>query len=128
MTISSLASQLQQIAAGNPFVANWNSTKRRPSLLFDEREAADVDVDTVYAMASNAMLELVQLDRRFQPFAQQSLFSEPFKYFDRSLKVYNNDNNSIFRIMHISTRHMAILLPNDSYSIRQRKRTLKSIN
>ena len=85
--MASLADQLKQIAAQNPFLTNLKSTKRRPSYLFTAEKAGDLDMDTVFAIGVNGFLELCQIDARFLPF-EETLFSESFKTYDRTLKVH----------------------------------------
>lgn len=92
---TALAAQLQQklgagAAAGssiNAFVANLKATgKHRASFLFSSKEASDMDPEAIFAMGSNAVLELARVDRRFAQYSD-TLFGEAFQSYDRSLKV-----------------------------------------
>lgn len=57
--VSTLASQLQQLREGGA-----GSKQKTASFLYDEREAARVDDETVYNVAWNGLLALQQLDAR----------------------------------------------------------------
>lgn len=58
---SALANQLQRLRE-----AGAGSKRRTPTFLYDEREAARLDDETVYNLAWNGLLELKQLDARFE--------------------------------------------------------------
>uniref|UniRef100_H3H1J9 HEAT repeat-containing protein 1 n=1 Tax=Phytophthora ramorum TaxID=164328 RepID=H3H1J9_PHYRM len=58
---SALASQLQQLRE-----AGAGSKRRTDTFLYDQREAARLDDETVYNLAWNGLLELKQLDARFE--------------------------------------------------------------
>lgn len=57
--VSTLAAQLQQLREGGA-----GSKQKTASFLYDAREAARVDNETVYNLAWNGLLELQQLDAR----------------------------------------------------------------
>ncbi|KAG4301867.1 hypothetical protein PCK1_001843 [Pneumocystis canis] len=78
--MSTLASQLQVIHQNN--LESLNKKKKVSSLLFDPAEAADQDLDSVFALASNGFLELLKIEPRFEQFSK-TLFSEKSKYIDR---------------------------------------------
>jgi len=80
---SSLASQLQRLAA-QPSAMSGQRTA--PSLLFDWKEAGDLDLETVLALGANGLAELVQLDPEFARF-EQPLFSAATKDLDRALQT-----------------------------------------
>ncbi|OWZ08241.1 hypothetical protein PHMEG_00019248 [Phytophthora megakarya] len=58
---SALASQLQQLREGGA-----GSKRRTDTFLYEPREAARLDDETVYNLAWNGLLELKQLDARFE--------------------------------------------------------------
>lgn len=76
---SELAKQLRLIQQQDQVIGGpTQSTKFRASFLFDPKEAADYDADSIYALAMDGLGELQQLDPvflRFQPilFSSQSL-------------------------------------------------------
>ncbi|KAL7276313.1 snoRNA-binding rRNA-processing protein utp10 [Rhizina undulata] len=83
---SSLASQLQKIAANSTNTLNTQKLKslHSVSLLFPASHAATQDLDTVYSTALEGFRELCLLDERFAVF-QRGLFSESSKAVDRFL-------------------------------------------
>ena len=84
--MTSLARQLQKLAIpGQPSVRQSASNKR-PSLLFDAREAADIDVETIYSLGTNGLEELISIDQSFAEF-ETSLFQESCKEFERSVQT-----------------------------------------
>ncbi|XP_022943098.1 uncharacterized protein At3g06530 [Cucurbita moschata] len=82
---SSIASQLQAIKS---FVqADSEPLKRpftRPSILFDPKEAADIDVDTVFGIALQGLEVLISMDERFRNY-KNNLFSYKSREQDREL-------------------------------------------
>ncbi|XP_038896984.1 uncharacterized protein At3g06530 [Benincasa hispida] len=82
---SSIASQLQAIKS---FVqADSEPLKRpftRPSILFDPKEAADIDVDTIFSIALQGLEVLISLDERFRNY-KNNLFSYKSREQDREL-------------------------------------------
>ena len=60
------------------------------SLLFGKREAQDVDLETVYGLASNGFVELCSVDGRFSRF--EEVLSEEWKRIDREKQ--DKDANS----------------------------------
>ncbi|CAI5465431.1 unnamed protein product [Closterium sp. Yama58-4] len=90
MAGTALSRQLQQIAlATGPTAADVvtkSSGKRgahiRPSLIFEAKEAADVDAETILHMAQAGLAELVAMDARFKPFLS-TLFSPASLHTDR---------------------------------------------
>ena len=84
--MTSLARQLERLAIpGQPSLRQLVS-KKRPSLLFDRREAADIDTDTFFSLGRNGLEELVRIDPTFSRF-EESLFSESCKEFERSVQT-----------------------------------------
>ena len=81
-----LARQLQRLQVpGQPSIREAVA-KKRPSLLFDGKEAADMDVETVYALGWNGLQELTAVEPSFAEF-ESSLFSESSKTFERSVQT-----------------------------------------
>ncbi|KAI8974658.1 hypothetical protein BDB01DRAFT_853710 [Pilobolus umbonatus] len=82
----SLKEQLQKI--GTVDLRNVSETSRRfkPSFLFTAREAADHDLETIYSIAYNGIMELSMIDDKFTAF-EHTLFSESMKSVDRVLKT-----------------------------------------
>jgi U3 small nucleolar RNA-associated protein 10 len=75
--MSSLRSQLQAISAAAAVTGAAvapKAGKKAPSVLFDTKDAARVDLDTCYNLGLNGLLELAKLDKRLEAF-EQSLFS-----------------------------------------------------
>ncbi|KAI8973417.1 hypothetical protein BDF20DRAFT_837366 [Mycotypha africana] len=84
--MSSLQQQLKKIGTHDLRNVSEISRKARPSFLFTAREAADQDLETIYSIAYNGIMELVILDEKFAPF-EKTLFSEQMKSVDRILQT-----------------------------------------
>lgn len=56
----------------------------RPSILFDPKEAADIDIDTLHSIALSGLEVLVNTDQRFRNY-RNDLFSHKSKELDREL-------------------------------------------
>lgn len=84
--MSSLEQQLKQIGTADLRNVTENSRKFRSSFLFDSREAADQDLETIYSIGLNGIMELRILDPHFSAF-ETTLFSENMKSVDRVLLV-----------------------------------------
>jgi U3 small nucleolar RNA-associated protein 10 len=84
--MSSLEQQLKQIGTADLRNVTENSRKYRSSFLFDAREAADQDLETIYSIGLNGIMELRILDSHFAAF-ESTLFSENMKSVDRVLQV-----------------------------------------
>ncbi|CAI5963687.1 unnamed protein product [Closterium sp. NIES-64] len=90
MAGTALSRQLRQIALSTgptaADVVTKSSGKRgahiRPSLIFEAKEAADVDAETILHMAQAGLAELVAMDARFKPFLS-TLFSPATLQTDR---------------------------------------------
>ena len=84
--MSSLKQQLKKIGTVDLRNVSEVSRKARASFLFTAREAADQDLETIYSIAYNGIMELVILDEKFSAF-EKTLFSESMKSVDRVLQV-----------------------------------------
>lgn len=84
--MSSLAQQLKKIGTADVTKGYEKATKHRASFLFDSKQAADYDIDTIYSIGVNGIAELKQLDNKFAPF-EKTLFAESMKGVDRVLQV-----------------------------------------
>ena len=80
---TSLARQLQRLELPGQPSLQLLASKKRPSFLFESREAGDVDTETIFHLATNGLEELVSIDKTFTAF-QDTLFSETFKSFERT--------------------------------------------
>ncbi|KAG7401521.1 HEAT repeat-containing protein 1 [Phytophthora boehmeriae] len=80
---SALATQLQQLRE-----AGAGSKRRTDTFLYDQQEAVRLDDETIYNLAWNGLLELKQLDARFEDLdadsGVQALFSRQRIHFHRS--------------------------------------------
>ncbi len=84
--MTSLAKQLQKLAIpGQPSLRQVVS-KKKPSLLFDSKEAADIDTDTIFSLGVNGLEELISIDQSFTEF-EASLFHESCKDFERTVQM-----------------------------------------
>ncbi|RKO83645.1 HEAT repeat-containing protein-like protein 1, partial [Blyttiomyces helicus] len=81
---TTLAQQLQRVAATVGSSVNAAVTKKA-SLLFSAKEAADVDKETLFAVARNGLLDLTSRDPAFAQW-EATLFSEASKTLDRALQ------------------------------------------
>ncbi|KAL9271856.1 hypothetical protein AKJ16_DCAP21544 [Drosera capensis] len=98
MASTSIAAQLQAIKSlvGADTTEKLHSTKRpftRPSILFDPRKAADIDLETIHSFAIAGLEELEKLDERFRRF-KDDLFSQKSVELDREL-LNAEENNRI---------------------------------
>ncbi|KAJ3215399.1 HEAT repeat-containing protein 1 [Dinochytrium kinnereticum] len=75
--MSSLKKQLGALAA-------TRAPKHAASVLFTQKEAAEIDLESAYAIGCNGLASLVELDTRFAAY-EETLFSERFKSMDRNL-------------------------------------------
>ena len=84
--MTSLAKQLQKLAIpGQPSLRQVVS-KKKPSLLFDPKEASDIDTDTIFSIGVNGLEELISIDSSFTEF-ETSLFQESCKDFERTVQM-----------------------------------------
>jgi U3 small nucleolar RNA-associated protein 10 len=84
MTQSSLALQLKKLHESAPPPLSNQAQKTRPSLLFDARQAAHIDLETFYSIGIEGFSELVKMDERIRAF-EASLFSRSSKELEREL-------------------------------------------
>ncbi|XP_067001904.2 HEAT repeat-containing protein 1 [Anabrus simplex] len=80
---TSLAEQLKKLAV--PQTSILLQDKKRASLLFDPKEAANFDRETVYELGLNGLEELKKLDPRFDQF-ENTLFSPLSRGLERSVE------------------------------------------
>ncbi|KAI7750196.1 hypothetical protein M8C21_026293 [Ambrosia artemisiifolia] len=89
---TSIASQLQAIRS--IVTADTDTVKRpftRPSILFDAKEAADIDIDTLFNLALSGLEVLVSQDERFGNY-KNDLFAHKSKELDRELMGIEENN------------------------------------
>ncbi|KAG9319233.1 hypothetical protein KVV02_008218 [Mortierella alpina] len=91
--MSSLARQLKAIGSADANKGSEKAAKHRASFLFDSKQAADYDIDTIYSIGVNGITELKQLDPKFAPF-EKTLFAESMKSVDRVLQT-KEDNEKL---------------------------------
>ncbi|KAG0237384.1 HEAT repeat-containing protein 1 [Mortierella sp. GBA43] len=84
--MSSLAQQLKKIGTADANRGSEKAAKHRASFLFDSKQAADYDIDTIYSIGVNGITELRGLDSKFAAF-DKTLFSESMKSVDRVLQT-----------------------------------------
>ncbi|KAI9160506.1 hypothetical protein LWI28_008767 [Acer negundo] len=108
---TSIASQLQAIKS---FVqADEEPLKRpftRPSVLFNPKEAADIDLDTILNIALSGLEVLASVDERFRNY-KHDLFSHKSKDLDRELMgIEENDkiNASISSYLQLLSGHLQL--------------------
>ncbi|KAL3650395.1 hypothetical protein CASFOL_006798 [Castilleja foliolosa] len=97
MAGTSISSQLQAIkTALNASTDPEPGKKRpltRPSILFDAKTAADIDLDTILNIALTGLQVLIEMEERFNNY-KNDLFSYQSKELDREL-VGQDENNRI---------------------------------
>lgn len=84
--MSSLAKQLQQLQI--PTTLPATSTKKqnyKASLLFDGKEASNIDNETIFSLAINGLEELKLIEHAFDSF-KETLFSDVSKQMERSVQ------------------------------------------
>ena len=81
---SSLAAQLAQSTSLNAALLNPNRRRPTESYLFPAKEAAQHDLDAIYAIGNNGFSQLMSLDPSLRQF-ERSLFSDAAKNTDRTL-------------------------------------------
>ncbi|KAG0256973.1 HEAT repeat-containing protein 1 [Actinomortierella ambigua] len=89
--MTSLAQQLRRIGTADATRGIEKASKHKASFLFDSKQAADYDIDTIFSIGANGIAELKQLDERFNAF-EKTLFAESMKSFDRT--VQSKDDNA----------------------------------
>ncbi|KAI7866230.1 hypothetical protein BDF14DRAFT_1985180 [Spinellus fusiger] len=91
--MASLQQQLKKLGTADLRNVSEVSRKFKASFLFSAREAADQDIDTIYSIAYNGIMELTILDPKFHAF-ERTLFSEEMKSVDRILQS-KEDNDKL---------------------------------
>ncbi|KAJ2162622.1 snoRNA-binding rRNA-processing protein utp10 [Coemansia sp. RSA 552] len=81
---SSLAGQLYRMRTVDRVLSTERAQKTRASFLFDGKQAADIDTQTVYEIGRSGLEELRQINGQFARYAA-TLFSEAVKDMDRVL-------------------------------------------
>ncbi|CAH9069155.1 unnamed protein product [Cuscuta epithymum] len=89
---TSIASQLQAIKS---IVISDSVTRKRPftrpSILFEPKEAADIDVETIYSTALSGLDVLISTEERFKNY-KNDLFSPKSRDLDRELMGIEENN------------------------------------
>ena len=83
--MSSLARQLQQLQIPGSLPSAVAKTSKKASLLFDAKEAADIDNETIFSIALNGLEELKVIEPGFSSF-DNSLFGDASKSLERTLQ------------------------------------------
>ncbi|KAI9477335.1 hypothetical protein BX667DRAFT_496444 [Coemansia mojavensis] len=83
---SSLASQLFRMRNVDRVISTERAQKIRASFLFEGKQAADIDNQTIFDIGRDGLNELCQMNRKFDVFAN-SLFSPAVKDLDRVLQT-----------------------------------------
>ena len=102
---TALATQLRQLAVRSVPVA-----ARPVSLLFDEQDAADLDIETVHGLGVNGLAELTTIDGRFAAF-EDTLFHPRLRSWQRSLETaaVNRDlDRDIERLLLLLSPHLLL--------------------
>ncbi|KAM7494654.1 hypothetical protein LguiB_029263 [Lonicera macranthoides] len=105
---ASIASQLQAIKS--VIKADTEPLKRpytRPSILFDPKEAADIDLETILTIALSGLEVLISADERFRNY-KNDLFSHKTIELDRELmgtEENNRINSSISSYLQLLSGH-----------------------
>ncbi|KAM4770910.1 HEAT repeat-containing protein 1 [Rhinophrynus dorsalis] len=106
--MTSLAQQLKRLALPQTDPSLF-SRKEVASLLFDPKEAANIDRDTFFALGCTGLEELMGIDSSFKAF-QETLFSHTSKGLERSVqtKAVNEqlDENIAAFLIHLSPYFM----------------------
>ncbi|KAI8059189.1 U3 small nucleolar RNA-associated protein 10-domain-containing protein [Gongronella butleri] len=80
----SLKQQLKKLGTADLKGVTETSRKYKASFLFSAKEAADQDMETIFSLARNGFLELINVEPDFAPF-EAPLFSENAKAINRVL-------------------------------------------
>ena len=81
---SSLAAQLAQSASLNAALLNPNRRRPTDSYLFPAKEAAQHDLDAIYAIGNNGFTQLMSMEPGLKQF-ERGLFSDSARNTDRTL-------------------------------------------
>ncbi|XP_015973198.1 uncharacterized protein At3g06530 [Arachis duranensis] len=89
---TSIASQLEAIKSfARPDIDPLKRPFTRPSILFDPKEAADIDIDTIFNIALQGLEVLIGNDEKFGHY-KNDLFSYRSKELDRELMSVEQNN------------------------------------
>eukprot|EP00794_Sanderia_malayensis_P007770 gene7770-8616_t len=80
--MTSLSSQLKSLQLPDE-LSVLNVQSKRASILFDSRDAADIDLDTVFSIGLSGLAELENIDSDFAKF-EKFLFSDSVKSLERT--------------------------------------------
>ncbi|TPX61884.1 hypothetical protein PhCBS80983_g00809 [Powellomyces hirtus] len=106
MASSSLAAQLQKL--GSTHIPGTH--KGKASLLFSAKQAADIDIDSLFAIGHNALDDLATHNPAFLEF-EQTLFSEKIKTFDRTLQTKEDNaklDETISQFLRLLSPHFLV--------------------
>ncbi|KAK7320388.1 hypothetical protein VNO77_29813 [Canavalia gladiata] len=97
----------------------------RPSILFDPKEAADIDIETIFSIALQGLEVLVGTDERFRNY-KNDLFSHRNKELDRELMgIEQNNQLNVYIASYLKLLSGYFLLPSAlktlEYLIRRHK-------
>ncbi|KAJ2600304.1 snoRNA-binding rRNA-processing protein utp10 [Coemansia sp. RSA 1721] len=104
---TSLASQLYRMSTVDRMVSTERAQKTRASFLFDGKQAADMDMQTIFDIGRDGLSDLCKVDIRFRPYAS-TLFSEAVKDMDRVLQTKEENNKldeTIRSFLFLMARH-----------------------
>ncbi|KAJ1837686.1 snoRNA-binding rRNA-processing protein utp10, partial [Coemansia sp. RSA 486] len=104
---TSLASQLYRMSTVDRMVSTERAQKTRASFLFDGKQAADMDMQTIFDIGRDGLSDLCKVDIRFRPYAS-TLFSEAVKDMDRVLQTREENNKldeTIRSFLFLMARH-----------------------
>ena len=91
--MSSLAKQLKQLQIpGHHGATTAAKSGKKVSLLFDAKEASDIDNETIYSLGINGLVELKSIDTSFAPF-ESTLFNQSSKTLERTLQTQGVNEN-----------------------------------
>lgn len=82
--MTSLAEQLQRLVT--PATSTYVESKKRYSILYDSKEAALIDLQTIFDLSKSALEELISKDSAFRQF-QYTLFDESTINLERSVET-----------------------------------------
>ena len=94
---SILAEQLQQIRSTSQTTLDKKRHLDVKSLCFTKADAAEQDLETVFAFSYNGLIQLLALEPRLEKYAD-SLFSESSITFERDLQT-RKQNDSLDRMI-----------------------------
>ena len=83
--MSMLLHQLQHLKVAGQPSSQHVAVKKRPSLLFDHEEAAEIDTEVIYDLGRNGLEELIKMDNSLSEYAE-NLFSEKCIGYERSIQ------------------------------------------